>query len=47
MEGPEDRIQQTGDLDEIEVIGEAPKDLVTPFKPHRSFNKRRVWRLEG
>ena len=33
--------------DGIEVVGEPPEDLVTPFKPHRSFNKRRVWRLEG
>lgn len=33
-------------VDEIEIIGETPKNLVTPFKPHRSFKKRRIWRLD-
>ena len=29
---------------EIEIIGENPKDLVTPFKPHRNFKKMKIWR---
>ena len=32
--------------DEIEIIGETPKDLVTPFKAHRSFRKMRIWELD-
>jgi uncharacterized protein (DUF362 family) len=28
----------------IEIIGEKPKDLVFPFKPHRSFKKTRLWK---
>ena len=28
--------------DEIEIIGETPKNLVTPFKSHRSFKRRRI-----
>jgi uncharacterized protein (DUF362 family) len=28
----------------IEIIGEKPKDLVFPFKPHRSFKKTRIWK---
>jgi uncharacterized protein (DUF362 family) len=30
--------------DEIEIIGEEPESLVTPFKPHRNFNKVKLWR---
>lgn len=32
--------------DEIEIIGEPLESLVTPFKPHRNFKQKRVWRLE-
>jgi hypothetical protein len=32
--------------DQIEIIGETPKNLVTPFKPHRSFKRRREWMLD-
>jgi uncharacterized protein (DUF362 family) len=27
--------------DEIEILGEKPTDLITPFKPHRNFKKQR------
>jgi uncharacterized protein (DUF362 family) len=27
--------------DEIEIVGDKPKDLVTPFKPHRCFKRKR------
>jgi uncharacterized protein (DUF362 family) len=27
--------------DKVEIVGENPKDLVTPFKPHRNFKKQR------
>jgi uncharacterized protein (DUF362 family) len=27
--------------DRIEILGEEPKDLITPFKTHRSFRKKR------
>ncbi len=30
--------------DEIEITGEQPKDLVTPFKPHSNFKKTRMWK---
>lgn len=30
--------------DEIEIAGEQPKDLVTPFKPHSNFKKMRMCR---
>ena len=30
--------------DEIEIAGEQPGDLVTPFKPHGNFKKTRMWR---
>jgi uncharacterized protein (DUF362 family) len=33
--------------DEIEILGEMPRDLVTPFKPHRNFKKKRIWKLDG
>jgi uncharacterized protein (DUF362 family) len=29
----------------IEIVGENPKDLITPFKPHRSFKKQRKTHL--
>ena len=28
--------------DEIEVVGDKPKDLVTPFKPHRRFKRKNL-----
>ncbi len=28
----------------IEIIGEKPENLITPFKPHRNYNKIKVWR---
>ena len=34
-------------VDEIEIIGGTPKNLVTPFKPHRNFKKKRIWRLNN
>jgi len=30
--------------DEIEILGERPERLVTPFKPHRTFKKQMRWR---
>jgi uncharacterized protein (DUF362 family) len=27
--------------DKIEIMGENPKDLITPFKPHRNFKKQK------
>jgi len=30
--------------DKIEVKGEKPSSLITPFKPHKTFEKRRKWR---
>jgi uncharacterized protein (DUF362 family) len=27
--------------DKIEIVGEKPEDLITPFKPHRNFKKKR------
>jgi uncharacterized protein (DUF362 family) len=29
--------------DEIEIIGESPQDLITPFKPHETFENQRKW----
>jgi len=31
--------------DEIKILGENPKKLVDPFKPHKNFEKRRRWRV--
>jgi uncharacterized protein (DUF362 family) len=33
--------------DEIEVVGENPKDLVIPFKPHSTFEEQREWEVEN
>jgi uncharacterized protein (DUF362 family) len=30
--------------DKIEILGENPKDLITPFKPHRNFKKQKKTR---
>jgi len=30
--------------DKIEIIGEDPKKLRKPFKPHSTFSKQRIWR---
>jgi len=29
--------------DEIGIIGETPKNLMTPFEPHRNFKRMQVW----
>jgi hypothetical protein len=31
--------------DRIEILGENPKKLLNPFKPHKNFEKRRRWRV--
>ncbi len=31
--------------DKIEILGEDPKKLVSPFKPHKNFEKQRCWRI--
>ena len=33
--------------DEIEIIGDQPDDLAVRFKPHRNFNKLKMWRSEA
>lgn len=30
--------------DEIEILGESPEDLITPFKPHRTVEEQKKWR---
>lgn len=30
--------------DKIEIIGPDPRGLITPFKPHRTFEEQRFWR---
>lgn len=29
--------------DKIKILGEKPKKLLTPFKPHKNFEKQRRW----
>ena len=29
---------------EIEVLGESPEDLISPFKPHRTVEEQKKWR---
>jgi uncharacterized protein (DUF362 family) len=33
--------------DRIEILGEEPKDLITPFKPHRNFRKQKRIKLRN
>ena len=28
----------------IEIIGEEPGNIITPFKPHRNHNRIKIWR---
>lgn len=31
--------------DEVKILGESPENLVTPFKPHKNFEKVKNWRI--
>ncbi|MBN1267797.1 MAG: DUF362 domain-containing protein [Anaerolineales bacterium] len=40
--------KQVGEVypsDRIEVLGEKPADLFSPFKPHRNFKEKRKWKV--
>ena len=41
----EEKLGKLYPKDKIEIVGESPQQLVSPFVPHHSFEQQRAWRI--